>query len=605
MRHRFGSSWAPVMIVVGLMTSSALQGQQAVSAPISDIRYAVRFDSSTATRDAIEVTMRFAVASDAPVVLSLPAWTPGSYELDHFARYVDRFSAAGENGPVPWARVDFDTWEISPGVSQQVSVTFEFRSDTLDTGMSYVAPEFAFFNGANLFLFPQGAGYDFPSRVEITTEPGWLVATGLRQAPEGGYQAGDYHELVDQPTFVGRFDLDSMEVDGVNFRLASYPQGVLAGAQRDTTWDHLKRMIPPMAAVFGEVPFPDYTVLMAFDDGYPGAGALEHGRSYLGIYHSQFVGNWVLSLVSAHEIFHAWNVKRLRPEELVPYVYDQPQPTKMLWVSEGITDYYADLVLVRSGIIGPERFYDITAGKVGSVENAGAISLEDASLATWTEPIDGSFFLYYPKGSIAGLLLDILIRDATDNERSLDDVMQDLYRRTYQRNRGFNHIDLWQSVGRMTNRRSFADFYSAYIKGRDRYPWSEVLPLAGLRLEQDTVAVPRMGINSRTEDDRVIVTGVTAGGSAAEAGVRVGDVLLRAGEVEVSGDDFGQDFRSRYAQVPSGTAISYQVSRDGAELALAGTLTHAKQVRRRIVELAGADPKAVRITNGILTGTRD
>ncbi len=281
-------SWSSSLAAQGLDPHQASQA-------IDDIHYTVTFDRATAERDVIHVAMRFTVQSDEPVVLSLPAWTPGSYELDHFARYVSGFQASSSGRPLKVDKLDFDTWRLMPTLDADITVEFDFGSDTLDTGMSYVAEDFAFFNGTNLFLYAQGQPLDAPATVTIVTEPEWLVATGFRSSEERVYTAADYHELVDMPTFVGAFDLDSAMVDGVWFRLATYPAGAVAGATRAEMWDQVQRMMPPMTAVFGEMPWDDYTILLAFDDDFPGGSALEHSNSHLGIFTSQAIGNPVLA----------------------------------------------------------------------------------------------------------------------------------------------------------------------------------------------------------------------------------------------------------------------------------------------------------------------
>src|SRR6185437_1806334 len=215
------------------------------------------------------------------------------------------------------------------------------------------------------------------------------------------------------------------------------PTGILKGDNRTTFWDQIAKAIPAMTAVFQETPWNSYTVMTIFDSSYSGGSALEHQSSHVGIYAPMMIGNPILASITAHEIFHAWNVKRLRPAEMVPYDYHQAQPTPWLWVSEGITDYYADLALVRGGIIDSTQFVALTANKANTVDMTPPTALEDASLSTWIHPEDGSGYIYYPKGSLAGLLLDIQIRDASDNARSLDDVMRQLYQNTFKKGRGF------------------------------------------------------------------------------------------------------------------------------------------------------------------------
>ena len=202
-----------------------------------------------------------------------------------------------------------------------------------------------------------------------------------------------------------------------------------------------------------------------------------------------------LASITAHEIFHAWNVKRLRPAEMWPYRYDRPQETVWLWVSEGITDYYADLALVRGGVVDSTGFAALTQQKIDETYDSPPVALEDASLSTWISPDDGTCDVYYPKGSLAGFLLDILIRDASDNQRSLDDVMRGLYQ---QRLEGEPRIHRRGLVARGVGGRRAAsrsdEFTRRYIDGREEFPWGEVLPLAGFRLAIDSIREPRIGI---------------------------------------------------------------------------------------------------------------
>src|SRR5262249_39446163 len=225
-------------------------------------------------------------------------------------------------------------------------VTFNFAADTLDNAMAWARSDFVFLNGTNVFLYPEGSDLQFPATVTVRTDTGWRGATAMPAKGSRRWGAQNYHDLVDMPFFIGRFDLDSMRIDGAWHRLASYPSGALAGSGRKLLWNHLSTVVPAMAKVFRETPWTTYTTFTVFDSIYGGGSALEHPSSHLGIYNPGFVGNPILTSITAHEIFHAWNVKRLRPAEMVPYRYDQPEETSLLWVSEGITDYYADLALV-------------------------------------------------------------------------------------------------------------------------------------------------------------------------------------------------------------------------------------------------------------------
>ncbi len=575
-----------------------------VSAPLTNVRYDVTFDSITAQARRLQVSMSFDVAGPGPVLLSLPAWTPGSYELSFFARWVSDFTPSAGDKPLGWDKLDYDTWRVQPAGAKSMTVRFNYLADTLDNAMAWARPDFVLFNGTNVFLYPEGRGTTFPASVTVHTEPSWLVATGMQPAPSPArtYREGNYHDLVDKPFFVGRMDLDSTKVGGQWTRLATYPAGMLAGAARTEVLSDLGKMIPAEAAVFGETPWSAYNVMMIFDSAYGGGSALEHTNSHVGIYNPGFIGNPVLASITAHEIFHAWNVKRLRPADMVPYRYDRSEPTVWLWVSEGITDYYADLALRRGGIITDQQFLNATGEKLAKVAAAPPTALEDASLTTWIHPTDGSEYLYYPKGSLAGFALDIMIRDASDNRRSLDDVMRELYRTTYKAGgRGFTGAQWWAAVSKAAGGRSFADFAAKYVDGREPYPWAQLLPMAGIRIAVDTTQEARLGLAAGQDSSgAVVVREVQPGGSAEEAGLKAGDVLVSLGDIPITDQNFAARFRERFKQ--EGQPLPIQVKRDGQTLTLNGKVHLVPRVQGRLAFDSTASPKAVRVRDGILKG---
>ncbi len=586
-----------------LAGAAAVSSAQApVSAPLSNIRYDVTYTRATAAGHSLHVEMTFDVGGNGPVLLSLPDWTPGAYEITNFARWVSGFDATAGGRPLDWDRLDYDTWRIQPSGARQIAVGFDYLADSLDNAIAWTRPDFAFFNGTNVFLYPEGRSMQFPATVRIHTEPGWLVATGMHSGSEAGtYTEGDYHDLVDMPFFIGRFDYDSSRAGGLTMRLATYPAGTLAGNQRDVFWTQYRKLFAPQSAVFGETPYQTYTTLMVFDSAYGGGSALEHQNSHLGIYTPQGIGQPWLTSVTAHEMFHAFNVKRMRPADMVPYRYDQSQPTPWLWVSEGITDYYADLTLVRAGLVDSAAFLNVTSGKIATVDNSPAVALEDASLATWIHPTDGTGYLYYPKGSLAGFMLDIMIRDASDNRLSLDDVMQQVYRQTYKQGRGFGATEWWGAVSRDAGGASFTAFDTAYVDGRSPYPWDSLLPRAGLRLVTDTVRSPRIGVNTTGDSAGVRIVSVVPGSVADSAGVQAGDVLVSVGDIAVNAPDAFDRFRSEYASKED-QDLPLHILRGGQPMTLRGVVRLVANVRRHIEPDPKASPKAVRIRHGIFTG---
>jgi len=603
---------------VGAESRAATPAREAVvSAPVRDVRYEVTYDENEARRQRLAVRTRVTLAGDGPLVLSLPAWTPGAYEISNFARHVHDFAATAAGRALDWDKVDYDTWRIDPAGAREVEITFSYVGNTLDNAMTWMRPDFAFFNGTNVFHYPEGQPLDFASTVTVRTSPSWRVATGMPRATEASgagtasaagtasFTAPNYHDLVDYPVFVGRIDVDSVRVGERWARLATYPAGALTGTARIELNSQIARSIPVQAAVFGETPFADYTTLIAFPADFGGGSALEHANSHLGIYDPQVIGNVMLPSITVHEIFHAWNVKRLRPADLVPYRYAAPQQTTLLWVSEGITDYYADLTLVRAGIATEQMFYLLTAGKVNEVDAAPPVSLEDASLSTWIQPSDGTATLYYPKGSLAGLLLDVIIRDASDNRRSLDDVMRELYRDTHsQRMTGFTDAQFWAAASRAAGGRSLADFRGRYVDGRDPYPYESVLPLAGIRVVADTQRVPVLGVTTAPDSAGIVVTEVDPAGAAARAGVEAGDYLVSVGTVQVTDPNFGARFREQYAS-RGGRPLPIVVRRAGRQQTLNATVVLASRVSRSLAADPNATPKAARVRQGIFRGTTE
>lgn len=609
-----GPAYLPAMIrrssVAGLfLLSSALSAQtptrDSVSAPIRDVKYDVSFLKANAAQGTVDVDMTFTTAGTATVLLSLPAWTPGAYEISNFARWITDFEAkaAGANGAaLVWDKLDYDTWRIRPNGAKSIRVSFRYHADTLDNAHSWTKPDFLLFNGTNLFMFADGNPLEFPATVTVKTEPEWNVATGMPATGKRMYASANFHDLVDMPFFVGKFDVDSSRIADRWVRFATYPSGSVTGRAREIAWDQLRKVIPPQIAVFGEAPFENYTLLQIVDSTFGGASGLEHQNSHVDVFSPQFLGSEFQPSLYAHEIFHAWNVKRLRPADMWPYNYTRSQPTPWLWVSEGITDYYADLSEVRGGVIDADGFFALTSGKINEVANVPPVALEDASVNTWIHPLDGTGYIYYPKGSLAGLMLDILIRDASDNKKSLDDVMRTVYQRTYKRGRGFTATDWWTAVSEAANGKSFTSFNAKYIDGRDAFPWDSILPLAGMRARQERV--PRLGVLTQQTADGIVVANVNEKSAAEGAGVRIGDVLISVGDVQVDDQQFGARMRARYGASAEGSPLPIKIRRGTETITLAGKLQFA--AGDVVVEAdPNARPKAVRIREGMLKGVTD
>ena len=577
---------------------------QIVSAPISDVHYDVTVDSSTVARRDIDVSMQFRVGSDAPIVLSLPAWSPGHYVLLWFARRVSHFAPTVDGKPLDWRMVDYQTWRlVGAHTGQHVTVRFSYLADTIDRAVAWTKPDFAFFNGTNLFLYPKGRGFDWPATVTVHTSPSWRIATGMDPAPASPtFGAKNYHDLTDSPTFVGHFDLDStLAAPGHYVRFASYPAGIVDPTHMSRILGWLNKLAPVEGAVFHDIPWHTYTVLEIADQ-HPNGGGLEHHDSQL----DEVAPDWLelpfLAGLYSHEMFHSWNVKRLRPADLVPYRYDDAQPTQWLWVSEGITDYYSYLANMRSGISDSAAFLDYIAGNIAGIAQQPPTALADASLQPWIDPTDGSAGIYYPKGALAGFMLDIMIRDASDTRHSLDDVMRTLYETTYQKGLGFTPQNWWSTVSQAAGGRSFEAINRRYIQGRDAYPWDSVLALAGLQLKSDSTRDVRFGIQSQPDSAGMRVTYVVPGGPSERAGIKQGDVIVSIGDVALAKfPSFEAQQAALRAQLAQSAQAPYTVRRAGETVTGTFPIEFRTNITMHIVPVAGASDKAAKIRHGLFT----
>ena len=589
--------------IVSFVATNAAAQQLHQSAPITNISYEITADSAAVGRHQLGVAMTFNVSGTAPVVLALPAWSPGHYVLLWFSRRVSNFAPQQNGAALEWRKLDYQTWEIKPHGAGQVRVTFQYLANAVDRAVAWTAPNFAFFNGTNVFLYPVGRGFNWPARVTVRTEPSWRIATGMDPAGANTFAAPNYHDLTDMPFYVGRFAIDSTQIQNKWVRLAFYPASTLTPARRDRTFGWLQKFVPWHIAVFGEAPFRNYTIFQRSDTLVNGGG-LEHQASQVDEVHvSQLDADYLPGLYS-HEFFHAWNVKRLRPADLVPYRYDDAQQTNWLWVSEGVTDYYGALGLVRGGVNDSTGFFDFIAGEIASIASAPPTALSDASLDAWIAPTDGSGGLYYPKGGFIGFLLDIQIRDASDNRHSLDQVMRNLYDKTYKRGRGFTPSDWWGEVSRAANGKSFSDFARRYVDGREPIPVDSLLALAALRVKSDTLREPRLGIGTATDSLGVTITGVAANSAGAVAGLTAGDRLVSIGEVAISNDSTFDVFRARYNGTTA-TTLPLVVKRGTQTLTLQLPVRLVQRVRTVVTPLPGAPRKAAAIRHGILTSEVD
>jgi predicted metalloprotease with PDZ domain len=574
----------------------------------------VRYEVSVA-HGQFHVSADFPTTGKDTLFVSLPAWSPGNYEIQNYARYVHGFGAKNASGQaLRWDRADKDTWRVVTGRADHVTVDFDYSPDTIDLSVARTVQDFAQFLGTNLFMFEEGQGaLTRPAEVRFQLPAGWQVTTALNGPVNGVYRAGNYDELADAMTFLGHYSLDSLQAGGKWIRIAVWPASDYTAAVARNLRNGVSRMAPVQNRIMGEAPYDVYTIFFNVIHGpIDFGGGLEHSASQYDIMPtlafadpSGNLGDFMYPLLS-HEFFHLWNVKRIRPAEMWPYDYHAEQYTPLLWWSEGVTDYYADLTNLRSGLWSADQFLHNAVVNINQVDEAPEPwSAEDGSEATWIHEVYvNSSQLYYPKGSLLGFLLDISIRDATDNAHNLDEVMRALYTRYYRQNKGFSTSDLLNEL-RAAGLPDVDGFYRRYIDGRDSLPYETAFAKAGLVFRRQFMTIPFLGILTAPAPEGgggMLVQAVTPRSAAEAAGVQPGDVVTRLGDVTVSPDqDWAVAFRTRY-RGKAGQPLAITVQRSGQTLTLNSTVQERTTSTVSLQRAANPTAKQARIWQGLASG---
>jgi predicted metalloprotease with PDZ domain len=600
---RFGRS--PLVLAV------VLAGARAPSPLVAQV---VRYEVSVAPSSAhlFHVKADFPTGGKDTLYLSLPAWSPGNYEIQNYARYVRHFGAATATGqPLFWDRLDKETWRVTTGKQDRVTVAFDYLADTVDLSLARLTTDFGQFLGTNLFLYEPGK-LDRAAEVRFALPAGWQVTTALKGSGSGPYSAGDYHELADAQTFVGKYSLDSIKVEGKWIRIALWPGDLYTPPVARNIRSSMMKIAQTEDRLMGGPPYDTYTVFFnVIREPISFGGGLEHSAAQYDIMPvaafadpAGNLGDFMVPLL-AHEYFHLWNVKRIRPATMWPYDYGAEQYTPLLWWSEGVTDYYADVTNLRSGLWTEETFLHNAMTDMQQVEQAPEPwSEEDGSVATWIDEVFvNSSQLYYPKGALTGMLLDIAIRDATDNVHSLDEVMRALYARHYQKGKGFTTEQLL-SLLREFGMPDADGFYQRYINGRDPLPYEAIFPKAGIGVAKTMTSVPFLGVVAPLSDDGKFVVQLVEPGSAAHvAGVAPGDALVKLGEIDVQGvPDWSAEFRRRY-QGQAGAPLVITVQRGNQTMALATRVQERSSTAFSLSRSATVSPKQNKVWQGLAAGT--
>ncbi|WP_066380367.1 M61 family metallopeptidase [Anabaena sp. CA = ATCC 33047] len=475
--------------------------------------------------------------------LKMPVWTPGSYLVREYAKNLQDFSACAGEQPLPWRKISKNHWQITKEGVSEVTISYRIFANELSVRTNHLDTTHGYFNGAALFLQPLGCE-NLPIRVTVVPpHPHWLVTTALPTIGEQShtFYAADFDTLVDSPFEIGEHQLHHFQVLGKPHELAIWGQG---NFQVQPLIRDIEKIIAVEAEIFGGLPYDRYIFLVhLFAQAY---GGLEHKNCCSLIYQrfgfrSQDKYERFLQLV-AHEFFHLWNVKRIRPKPLELFNYDQESYTTSLWFCEGTTSYYDLLIPLRAGIYDAKSYLNYWSKEITrflTTPGRKVQSLSESSFDAWIKLYrpdansNNSQISYYLKGEMVSLLLDLLIRARHHNQRSLDDVMRQMWYEFGQAEIGYTPEQL-QAVIESVAGVDLTDFCERYIDGTDELPFNEYLKPFGLQVVTEKEEEPYFGVKVNTEHGRETIKFVEAGSPAQIAGIDAGDELLAIGGIKVT-----------------------------------------------------------------------
>ncbi|HEU5090611.1 MAG TPA: PDZ domain-containing protein, partial [Roseiflexaceae bacterium] len=524
------------------------------------------------------------------------------------------------------AKTEKSRWRVATGGASSVRVRYNVYAFELTVRTSHLDGTHAYFNPATLCMYLPGR-LNEPHQIEVQAQPGWKVTTGL-DAVDGAantFLASDYDELVDAPFECGTHRVLTFEVDGIPHELAIYGQGNEDQARllADT-----QCIVEEARDMFGALPYRRYVFLLTLTDGL--YGGLEHRNSV-----SNMIDRWTfrpeksyeryLGLTS-HEFFHVWNVKRIRPAPLGPFDYSRENYTRQLWVAEGITSYYDNLLLERSQLVTPERYLEILANDIVMLQSqpGRAIqSLAQSSFDTWIklyrpdENSHNSSISYYLKGSLVALLLDLEIRQRTGGQRSLDDVMRYLYHEGFggdetaiSASAGFDEehgfLAAIEAVAGEAGG-AYRDFLARYVGTGDELDYERALGYVGVRMNWEYKAERRgdaapasLGVRFKKDSGRTRIAVVYAGSAAETAGLYANDELVAFDGYRVD----EERLTARIAEHVPGDLVTVTVFRGERLVQVPVTLGESAYDQLKLVPDENADAQVIDLRRQWLEGSK-
>jgi len=533
------------------------------------IRYTLSFTAPHAHY--VEVRAEVPTSGRNEVEMMMAVWTPGSYLIREYERHVENVAATGSGRAVSVTKTAKNRWAIATGGADTVVVTYRVYGREMSVRTNWIESGFALINGAPTFLTLADSDAR-PHEITLTLPASWtraITALPTLAGKSGSFRAETYDVLVDSPLLLGSPSIYDFELDGRMHRLVNEGEaGVFDGARAAHDFESIVR---EQHRFWGTVPYDHYVCLNLITES---GGGLEHCDSAV-----LMTSRWATRTrkaylgwleLASHELFHVWNGKRLRPIALGPFDYEREAHTRSLWVVEGITDYYGDLLLHRAGLSTREEFLASLSNKIEALQTTpgrAVHSLVNASFDAWIkfyrpdENSPNTSISYYVKGSVVAFLLDIRIRRASSGRRSLDDVMRAAYAK-YSGQRGYSEHEFRALVEDVAGA-SFESFWLSALEGTGELEYAEALDTLGLRFktaEPEAGKTPRratLGTVTRIDGGRLVVAQVKRGTPAHEAGLNVDDEIVAIDDFRVRPDQLD----ARMEQYVAGDRVSMLVAR--------------------------------------------
>ena len=524
--------------------------------------------------------------------LQLPVWN-ALYQIRDFAQFVNWIHAKDQSGNLLKIRAEDDgRWHLQDAAGGG-TVEYQIFADSVGPFGAQFNSHHAFFNLAQILMYPVEAR-DTLFSVRFNRVPyDWRIATPL-QLKNGAYLAENYDRLVDSPVEMGTFRESDFEEAGGHYRVIIDADPSDYDSEKVSS--NLHKIVASATSWMNDRPFDTYTFFFHFPHG-PAGGGMEHAYSTAIELNAETLRRSLYSLnaVTAHEFFHLWNVKRIRPRSLEPIDYTKENFTRALWFSEGVTSTAEDFIQLRAGLIDERQFLAHLGEQVSELENRPAHrtqSAEESSLAAWLEGFDyyrrpERSISYYNKGELLGHMLDLAIRDASHGQASIRELFQWMNANYAKKGIFFEDSKGVRDAAESVSHADLGWFFTRYVAGTDEIPWDDFFRYVGLRVDQFTVTLPDPGfVASRNFDGPMSVVDITGGGEAERAGLQLGDIIT-----EVQGKPVSEESNQRLSRLSPGDTVSVRVRSFGHERELTWRVGGHEQMSYQMKDLDHVTPE--------------